>query len=188
VQVKAKSGRSLPKIRGVSLPRFRPRSQGSAQLQTSAIQAFGAMSSRPGSAVKAIEHTTVFPGGAAGKTTRLNKLCRCNPEDLTHRCSCRVACGHSRRCHARLSGGERGVSDRYRYGCPEGRPRVCHDIGQPTAEVSALVDPAAAREAFGNHRELDCGRGNLGGRRVNLLLPPATSRTGGRASDANRAV
>jgi hypothetical protein len=27
------------------------------------------MSSRLGSAAKAIEHTTVFPGGAAGKTT-----------------------------------------------------------------------------------------------------------------------
>jgi hypothetical protein len=78
------------------------------------------------------------------------------------------------------------VSDR--YDGPEGRPRVCRDIGQPTAEVMTLVDPAAAREAFGHHRELDCGRSNLGGRRVNLQSPPATSRTGGRAADANCAV
>jgi len=77
---------------------------------------------------------------------------------------------------------------RDRYGRPVGRPRVCRDIRQPTAEVMALVDPAAAREAFGHHRELDCGRGNLGGRQVNLLLPPATSLTGGRTADANRAV
>ncbi len=77
---------------------------------------------------------------------------------------------------------------RDRYGRPEGPPRVGRDIRQPTAEVIALVDPAAAREAFGHHRELDCGRGNLGGRRVNLQLPPATSWTRGRAADANRAV
>jgi hypothetical protein len=77
---------------------------------------------------------------------------------------------------------------RDRYGCPEGLPRVCRDIRQPTAEVIALVDPAAAREAFGHHRELDCGRSNLGGRWVNLQPSPATSRTGGRAADANCAV
>jgi hypothetical protein len=77
---------------------------------------------------------------------------------------------------------------RDRYGRPAGRPRVRRDIGQPTTEVIALVDPAAAREAFGHHRELDCGRSNVGGRRVNLLLPPATSRTRGGAADANCAV
>jgi hypothetical protein len=75
-----------------------------------------------------------------------------------------------------------------RYGRPAGRSLVCHDIGQPTAEVIALVDPAAAREAFGHHRKLDCGRGNLGGRRVNLLSPLVTSRTEGRAADENRAM
>ena len=72
-----------------------------------------------------------------------------------------------------------------RYGGTEGLPRVCHDIRQPTAEMLALVDPAAAREAFGRHRELDRGRSSLCARRVNLQLPPATSWTGGRAADAN---
>jgi hypothetical protein len=75
-----------------------------------------------------------------------------------------------------------------KYGCTEWLPRVCHDIRQPMAEMLALVDPVAAREAFGRHRELDCGRSNLAGRRVNLQLPPTTSRTGGRAADANCAV
>ena len=86
----------------------------------------------------------------------------------------------------RNAGGECAMSDK--YGCTEGPPQVCHDIRQPTAEMLALVDPVAAREAFGRHRELDCGRSNLAGRRVNLQLPPPTSRTGGRAADANCAV
>lgn len=75
-----------------------------------------------------------------------------------------------------------------RYGCVEGLRRVCQDIGQPAAEVLALVDPAVACEVFGRHRGLDCGRGNPGGRRVNLCPPPTASRSGGRAAGANRPV
>jgi hypothetical protein len=75
-----------------------------------------------------------------------------------------------------------------RYGCAEGLPRVRCDIRQPTAEVLALVDPAAAREAFGRHRIPGCGYSNPGGRWVNVQLPPATSLTGGRTADATCAV
>jgi signal transduction histidine kinase len=47
---------------------------------------------------------------------------------------------------------------------------------------------AVAREAFKRHRELSCGRGSLGGARVNPWLPPATSRTGERITNAARAL
>jgi hypothetical protein len=82
--------------------------------------------------------------------------------------------------------GERGMSDR--YGGTEELPRVCRDIRKPTGEVLALLDPAAAREAFRRHRELGCGHSNLDGRQVNPSPPPATSRTGGRAAYADCAV
>ena len=70
----------------------------------------------------------------------------------------------------------------------KGLRQVRHDMQKPTAEVLALVDPAVGCEAFGRHRGLGCGRSSLGGRRVNLRLPPATSRMGGRAAGATCSV
>jgi hypothetical protein len=75
-----------------------------------------------------------------------------------------------------------------RYGRMERLRQTCHDIRQPAAEVPALVKPAVAREAAENHEKRDCGRSGLGEGRVNLCLPPATSRMGGRAAGATCSV
>jgi len=143
-----------------------------------------------GSAVKAIEHTTVFPGGAAGKTTL--------PEEDVSLQSGRSGLLVLTEERTIAGGdvivlsvsvvrpgleGERGMRDR--YGRTEVPLRVCHDIRKPTVEVLVLLDPAEAREAFRCHRGIYRGRGGLGVRRVNPWLPPATSRMGGRAADAN---
>lgn len=71
---------------------------------------------------------------------------------------------------------------RDRYGRTERPWQMCRDIRQPAAEVFALVKPAVAREAVGNHERPDCGRGGPGVGRVNLWLPPTTSRMGGEAA------
>ena len=48
--------------------------------------------------------------------------------------------------------------------------------------------PGRAREAAGNQERLDYGRSGLGGGRMNLCLPPATSRMGRRPAGATCSV
>lgn len=47
---------------------------------------------------------------------------------------------------------------------------------------------AVARDAIEHNGRLECGRGGLGGARVSLLLPVATSGKGGRITNAARAL
>lgn len=71
-----------------------------------------------------------------------------------------------------------------RYGRMERLRQTCRDIRQPTAEVHALVKLTVARGAAANHEKRDCGRSGPGWERVNLCLPPATSRMGRRVASA----
>ena len=83
-----------------------------------------------------------------------------------------------------LALGGKGAEMSNRCGSEEGLRQVRQGIRQPAAEVVVLVDPAAACEAFWRHRRFDCGRRNIGRRRVSPWLPAATYRTGGRAAGA----
>jgi hypothetical protein len=87
------------------------------------------------------------------------------------------------RCHAGL-GRERGMSERYGGG---GLRCVCGGVRPAAAGAGVVAGRAWAGGAVGRHREAGCGRG-VGGGRVNLLLPAAAARTGGRAAGATCAV
>jgi hypothetical protein len=91
-----------------------------------------------------------------------NVVSRAHKDDLT--------------CSERIPGpcGRGGMSDR--YGCIEG-------LHQSRAEMLTQVEPVVG-EAAGTPGRLDRSRSSLGGGKVNLRLPPTTTRMGGRAADA----